>query len=163
MVIKLGLSMSSVRGYFRRFALAFLTIGFVACCSQCEEIELADSTFIDELHGWVSVLEPTPAIYKTSDGGKKWLRVPIQDGRGFYRLRFFDLNTGLAIRLEADGKTGVYRTTDSGQTWVDATMWLSSARSGQTANLQVKDYRWSFLVIFSFGSDVVGWHFTCFA
>ena len=43
--------MSSIRGYLRPFALAFLTFGFVACCSQCEEIELADSTFIDELHG----------------------------------------------------------------------------------------------------------------
>jgi photosystem II stability/assembly factor-like uncharacterized protein len=109
--------MSSIRGYFRRFTLAFLIIGFVASCSQCKEIEVADSTFIDELHGWVSVLEPTPAIYKTSDGGKKWLRIPIPEGRGFYRLRFFDMNTGLAICLEADGNTGVYRTMDSGQTW----------------------------------------------
>jgi hypothetical protein len=42
--------------------------------------------------------------------------VSVSDGRVSYRLRFFDLSMEIAICLEADGNTGVYRTTDSANT-----------------------------------------------
>jgi photosystem II stability/assembly factor-like uncharacterized protein/streptogramin lyase len=107
--------MSSIYRYGWRPILALLALGLFAGCSLCEQTEAIDIAFIDNLHGWVSVHEPTQAIYRTFDGGKKWLRISVPGD--FYRLRFFDLNVGFAICLEADGNTGVYRTTDSGQTW----------------------------------------------
>jgi photosystem II stability/assembly factor-like uncharacterized protein len=89
--------------------------------SVATDIQVLDLAFVDELHGWVSVLEPKPAIFRTSDGGNSWTRIPFAPEKGFYLLRFFDLQTGFALQLESLEVTAVFRTGDSGETWAKVT------------------------------------------
>jgi photosystem II stability/assembly factor-like uncharacterized protein/sugar lactone lactonase YvrE len=81
------------------------------------ETQVADVIFMDELHGWLSVMRPTPAILRTADGGKTWARMPVPLKRGFYHICFYDVTTGLAIQSPSDEEISIYRTVDGGQTW----------------------------------------------
>ena len=80
-------------------------------------IQAADVAFIDELHGWVSVMEPTPALFRTADGGKTWTEMPVPFTRGFCRICFHDVSSGVAIQSQSDDEFAIYRSVDGGQTW----------------------------------------------
>jgi photosystem II stability/assembly factor-like uncharacterized protein/sugar lactone lactonase YvrE len=76
-----------------------------------------DIAFVDDSHGWLLVDEPPNTIFRTVDGGQTWTEIPIPFKNSFYRLHFFDANTGIAIQFESEKTTAIYRTTDAGQTW----------------------------------------------
>jgi photosystem II stability/assembly factor-like uncharacterized protein len=76
-----------------------------------------DIAFVDDSHGWLLVDEPPNTIFRTVDGGQTWAEIPIPFKNSFYRLHFFDANTGIAIQFESEKTTAIYRTTDAGQTW----------------------------------------------
>jgi photosystem II stability/assembly factor-like uncharacterized protein/sugar lactone lactonase YvrE len=95
----------------------FLMLGLFVSRSRAQDIQVADISFVDDLHGWVSVAEPIPGIFRTSDGGKTWTRFNLPSQHGFYRLHFFDRNTGIGIEFESEKTTAIYRTVDAGQTW----------------------------------------------
>lgn len=105
----------SVRSCVLLLVLVMPTLG--SSRSMVEDIQATDIAFVDALHGWVSVTEPAPAIFRTSDGGQTWLRIPISLNNGFYRISFFDQKTGVAIQFESEKTTAIYRTVDAGQTW----------------------------------------------
>ena len=91
-----------------------LAIIAIPAASFAQAIHVADLAFVDDLHGWVSVTEPSPAILRTSDGGETWTRIPVP---GFYRITFFDANTGLGIQSVSDSEFAIHRTVDGGSTW----------------------------------------------
>jgi photosystem II stability/assembly factor-like uncharacterized protein/sugar lactone lactonase YvrE len=97
--------------------LILLTLGFAQSSFASDRIQVVDMSFVDELHGWVSVLDPTPEIFRTSDGGQTWVRIPIDSETGFYLLHFFNQNTGFAIQHESEETAALFRTVDAGQTW----------------------------------------------
>jgi photosystem II stability/assembly factor-like uncharacterized protein len=80
-------------------------------------VQAQDVAFVDELHGWVSVSQPTPSILRTADGGQTWTRIPLTVKPGFYLLRFMDANTGLGIQAVSAEEVAIYRTVDAGQSW----------------------------------------------
>jgi photosystem II stability/assembly factor-like uncharacterized protein len=97
-------------------------IGAVLACglgarSSATQVQAQDIAFVDELHGWVSVLEPTPSILRTFDGGRTWTRLPLTVRPGFYLIRFTDVNRGLGIEAVSAEELAIYRTLDAGQTW----------------------------------------------
>ena len=83
--------------------------------SIAQSIKAIDISFVDELHGWVA--EAMPSVFRTDDGGRTWLRTPVAAKSGFYRICFFDQNTGIAVAHLSDEAMGVFRTEDAGQTW----------------------------------------------
>ena len=100
------------------FLLCVLAWGLIAYRSNADDIQVADISFVDDLHGWVSVLSPEPCIFRTTDGGQSWSRISLPPQQGFYRLHFFDLKIGIAIQLESEDSTGIYRTENAGLTWI---------------------------------------------
>jgi photosystem II stability/assembly factor-like uncharacterized protein/sugar lactone lactonase YvrE len=94
-----------------------LLLGMIASRSRAQDIQVEDISFVDAEHGWVATAEPNPAVFRTSDGGKTWSHFPIASEHGFYRIHFFDRNTGVAIASESEQKSSIYRTADAGQTW----------------------------------------------
>lgn len=93
--------------------------------------------FLTPWLGWVAGREELPGggsagvLLRTTTGGQKWERVTLNALPGLNRVRFADNNTGL---LAGDGTdqypSGVFRTTDSGRTWVPlpgprTTTWLT--------------------------------------
>lgn len=81
------------------------------------EIQVGDVAFIDEFHGWVSVSQPTPSIFRTSDGGRTWIRMPLAVKAGLSRICFLNTTTGLGIQYVSDNESAIYRTVDGGRTW----------------------------------------------
>ena len=81
------------------------------------QVQVTDFSFIDQSHGWASEVGPTPAIFRTSDTGQTWLRMPVKIKQGFYRIRFFDAKTRLAVQAKSENQTSFYRTTDAGRSW----------------------------------------------
>jgi len=90
---------------------------------QCllAQIQVQDVTFTDEFHGWVLLTQPTSSLFRTSDGGRSWVRFPLTVNKGFYLIRFLDANTGLGIQPTSTDEVTVYRTTDGGQNWRNVT------------------------------------------
>jgi photosystem II stability/assembly factor-like uncharacterized protein len=58
-----------------------------------------DMSFADDSHGWLAVMEPSPAIFRTTDAGQSWTRIAVP---GFYRVSFFDRTIGIAIKAVSD-------------------------------------------------------------
>jgi photosystem II stability/assembly factor-like uncharacterized protein len=81
--------------------------------------------FLNPYTGWIAGREERPygqgsvgVLLFTRDGGLKWQRVAINFFPGLERVQFVDNRVGFAA---GDGNeqfpTGLFRTTDSGQTW----------------------------------------------
>jgi hypothetical protein len=74
--------------------------------------------FVDSRHGWVTalgVVDGSSTILATSDGGATWAVVATPDEFGrdvIVSLSFADTGEGWA------SGTGIYHTTDGGQTWI---------------------------------------------
>jgi photosystem II stability/assembly factor-like uncharacterized protein len=101
-----------------RFSLVgILMLVLFVCRSEAQGIQVTDMAFVDESHGWVAVVQPTPSIFRTTDDGKTWSRFPVPAEHGFYRIHFFDRNTGVALAVESDRETAIYFTEDAGRDW----------------------------------------------
>jgi photosystem II stability/assembly factor-like uncharacterized protein len=85
----------------------------LAVCAGTD-LNVIDMSFVDDSHGWVAVLEPSPAIFKTTDAGRSWKRIPVP---GFYRISFFDRTTGIAVKGVSDSEFVIYGTRDGGEHW----------------------------------------------
>jgi photosystem II stability/assembly factor-like uncharacterized protein len=70
---------------------------------------LNDIFFLDATHGWAA----GAGIWKTTDGGATWYRMPVFEQSALNRVVFADTNRGHAI-----GKIPLVLTTDSGETWL---------------------------------------------
>ncbi len=73
---------------------------------------LNDIFFLDATHGWAV----GSGIWKTSDGGVTWKRVPVFEQSPLKQVVFADTNRGHVI-----GKSPVILTTDSGESWLAKT------------------------------------------
>src|SRR5690349_16829672 len=93
--------------------IVLLTMLSVACVAT--DLKVVDICFIDDSHGWLSVVDPSPALYKTTNGGQSWERI---ESPGFFRIIFFDPMNGVAIKGELNvfkfvrGEFGIFRTAD---------------------------------------------------
>jgi photosystem II stability/assembly factor-like uncharacterized protein/streptogramin lyase len=106
-----GLQFQQMRS--RRLAIfAFSLCLGIQCHAQAGQI--VDMSFVDDSHGWLAVTEPSPAIFRTSDAGETWTRIPVP---GFYRISFFDRQKGLAIQGVSQDEFCIYKTTNGGDSW----------------------------------------------
>ena len=76
--------------------------------------------FINEYFGW-AVGDGTGPFYLTTDGGENW----IEGGSSYSSVFFIDQETGWATDDEYN--TGIYKSTDSGITWVQKNSISSSS------------------------------------
>lgn len=74
------------------------------------------------------------AIFRTSDGGLTWVRIPLPADIAFYRLHFLDAHIGVALHAESESRQVVYRTIDAGQTWIKVAS-LNQANDGHLVDL----------------------------
>ena len=93
-------------------AIVLISTLSVACVGS--ELNVADMSFADDSHGWLAVMEPSPAIFKTTDAGQSWKQIAAP---GFYTISFFDKATGIGIKSVSDSEFVVYRTEDGGEHW----------------------------------------------
>ena len=70
---------------------------------------LNDVFFVDGTYGWAA----GTGVWKTTDGGATWRRIPVLAGTTFRRLIFADRNRGWALGHD----NRVLRTEDGGETW----------------------------------------------
>ena len=80
---------------------------------------LNDIFFVDSAYGWAA----GTGIWRTTDGGTTWRRVPILAGTTLLRIVFADRNRGWALGHD----NRVLRTTDGGETW-------GAARNGSSVD-----------------------------
>jgi len=99
-------------------SLELVPLGSGSPQSSLQDIEVVDIAFADGIHGWVSVVGPSPALFRTADGGISWDRISLASSGGFYRLYFYDAKTGIALQAESEKSVAIYRTVDAGRTWV---------------------------------------------
>jgi photosystem II stability/assembly factor-like uncharacterized protein/sugar lactone lactonase YvrE len=92
--------------------IVLFSVSSVECFGN--DLNVVDMSFADDAHGWLTVLEPSPAIFKTTNAGQSWRRIAVP---GFYRISFFDNTTGIAIKAVSDSEFAVYRTADGGEHW----------------------------------------------
>ena len=92
--------------------IVMLSILSVRCLAS--GLNVVDISFTDDSHGWLAVLEPSPAIFRTTDAGQSWQRIAVP---GFYRISFFDSTTGIALKSVSQSEFAVYRTADGGERW----------------------------------------------
>jgi photosystem II stability/assembly factor-like uncharacterized protein len=96
-------------------AIVLVSTLSVACVgSELSQLNVADMSFADDSHGWLAVMEPSPAIFKTTDAGQSWKQIAAP---GFYRISFFDKVTGIGIKRVSESEFVVYRTEDGGEHW----------------------------------------------
>src|SRR6185312_13992050 len=93
-------------------AIVLLLMSSVECFAN--DPSVVDMSFADDSHGWLAVMEPSPAIFRTTDAGQSWTRIAVP---GFYRVSFFDRTIGIAIKAVSDSEFIVYRTADGGDHW----------------------------------------------
>jgi photosystem II stability/assembly factor-like uncharacterized protein len=93
-------------------AIVLFSMSSVMCVGN--DLNVVDISFADDAHGWLAVLEPSPAIFRTTDAGQSWKRITVP---GFYRISFFDRTTGIAIKGVSESEFAVYRTADGGEHW----------------------------------------------
>ena len=79
------------------------------------ESEIESSFFTDEFNGWVTTVEGE--IYKTSDGGEKWLNQLERSGKPILSICFIDENLGFTAGCDGI----IMKTTDGGNSWVQKT------------------------------------------
>jgi photosystem II stability/assembly factor-like uncharacterized protein/sugar lactone lactonase YvrE len=101
-----------IRSYLILTAIVLFSISSAVCVGT--DLDVVDMSFVDDSHGWLAVMEPSPAIFKTTDAGRSWKRITVP---GFYRISFFDRTTGIAIQGVSDSEFVVHRTTDGGEHW----------------------------------------------
>ena len=70
---------------------------------------LNDVFFVDSSYGWAA----GTGVWKTTDGGATWRRLPSMWGTSLRRIIFADRNRGWALQHA----TAVQRTEDGGETW----------------------------------------------
>ena len=81
--------------------------------------------FFDSTHGVVAVLGPQAAIYRTSDGGRRWSAKPILSGVAYLTsvssVSFADAVHGWLLLSAPNVASGgeVVRTNDGGATWTN--------------------------------------------
>jgi hypothetical protein len=60
-------------------AIVLVSTLSVACVgSELSELNVADMSFADDSHGWLAVMEPSPAIFKTTDAGQSWKQITVE-------------------------------------------------------------------------------------
>src|ERR1051326_1016769 len=92
-------------------ALVLLLLPAFLCA---QETNVVDMSFAGDSHGWLAVMDPQPAIFRTVNGGQSWTRIAVP---GFYRINFFDHSTGVAIKEVSNKEFAIYRTSDGGDHW----------------------------------------------
>ncbi|HTC95466.1 MAG TPA: YCF48-related protein [Terriglobales bacterium] len=97
------------------FLLLLLVCGLTPAFCLDQDIQVEDIAFLDELHGWVSVGEPKPVLYHTSNGGTTWTQVSLN--LALRCVHFLDSHTGIALHVESESTTAIYRTVDGGRSW----------------------------------------------
>ncbi|QBD80898.1 hypothetical protein EPA93_34995 [Ktedonosporobacter rubrisoli] len=74
--------------------------------------------FSDATHGWIANKD---AVYSTSDGGQRWSRYPLRQGKdlaGVQQLNFVSPTTGWALMSFGSNDTPMlFQTQDGGQSW----------------------------------------------
>ena len=80
-------------------------------------VTFRDITFVDATHGWAvgdpaNATKGTGIIYRTTDGGKSWLRVRLQLVGGVNAVSFANRKVGWAVCARS-----VLRTVDGGLHW----------------------------------------------
>ena len=73
---------------------------------------LNDVFFVDSSYGWAA----GTGVWKTTDGGATWRRIPVLAGTTLVRLVFADRNRGWALGHDHR----ILRTSDGGATWLVA-------------------------------------------
>ena len=73
---------------------------------------LNDVFFVDGTYGWAA----GTGVWKTTDGGATWRRIPLLAGTTLRRIVFADRNRGWALGHD----NRVLRTEDGGETWQPA-------------------------------------------
>ncbi|MBN8586335.1 MAG: T9SS type A sorting domain-containing protein [Ignavibacteria bacterium] len=66
--------------------------------------------FLDQNTGFVCIYN----VWKTTNAGANWGKIPFSEGNGIQCIKFIDQNTGFALTNDT-GK--VYRTTNAGNSW----------------------------------------------
>lgn len=72
-----------------------------------------DIFFLDSLDGWVATVS---YILKTTNGGDNWA-VTDSSNNSYYKIQFFDNNTGYRCGVLGGGGASVWKTTNSGYNW----------------------------------------------
>jgi photosystem II stability/assembly factor-like uncharacterized protein len=97
--------------------------------------------FLDDQNGWVS---GAGALWRTADGGKKWIRLQAEEGAGL-AVRFADAARGWSL-----GKYAMYATRNGGATWDKVPdIWISSRTSDLRPDFQILDPTH----VYAFGGD----------
>ena len=148
-------------------------------------VRLRDITFIGA-RGW-AVGRPNARrahviIYRSTDGGRIWVHVPIDVYGGLERVDFVSSSVGWAVGSTPAGNPLVLRTSDGGRAWTRQTLpaysgclyaSMVSARRGWIATndrhpiwrttdggetwKNIGPDRWSSLVALSFHTSRIGW------
>ncbi|MCA1605837.1 MAG: hypothetical protein LC775_10275 [Acidobacteria bacterium] len=133
--------------HFLRLQSSFLTLLFVCSCScsvnpvafrdqksDKTKLEVARSNipqvesaaFSGAASAWLVNYESGKLLH-TNDGGLNWNQVPESAGGRISQISFIDADNGWAIN-KVGGRGGVWRTKDSGRTWVP----IATIPSGDT-------------------------------
>lgn len=75
-------------------------------------VDLEKVFFIDDLTGWI--VGDSGKVIGTKDGGLNWSVLASGINEKFYSVHFFDMSIGWIV-----GKNVIYKTTDSGNSWVE--------------------------------------------
>ncbi len=71
---------------------------------------LNDVFFVDSAYGWAA----GTGVWRTTNGGTTWRRIPILDGTTLRRIVFADRNRGWVLGHD----NRILRTPDGGETWL---------------------------------------------
>jgi photosystem II stability/assembly factor-like uncharacterized protein len=75
--------------------------------------------------------QATTYVWKTSNSGANWFQMFTQSGTDpiFYDIKFINANTGFVCGKPMGGRWSLFKTTDGGNTWDSAGMYLQQAGS----------------------------------
>ncbi len=93
-----------------------------------------DVFFVDDQYGWAV----GPGVWRTTDGGAHWRRIPVLAGTTLRRVIFTDRNRGWALGHD----NRVLLTEDGGETWT-VTLWVPKAGSPPLLEYQAPDDLWT--------------------
>lgn len=126
-------------------AILLFTLLVLAPRSVGQNLEVSDIAFVDDAHGWVLMRGEGSTIFRTTNGGQTWTQFPIPFKNGFFRLYFFDRQTGIALQLQPKEVTAIYRTENAGESWIEVNT-IEMKNHEQFVDLYLVNQREGFVV-----------------